>query len=171
MIIVFLGFWDSDKESDTDCLEMSFHLYRFKIGQIVLIDENPSKNSPANKLKAAQSILVLNDDLDDEKEQAQSKRNISRGIVIDESVEKCVVQNIDTGKKVALKKERIMPLIQCSDEAGSTPKANSRVLLQIIPFMMIKARPSEDIECPQIKRVLKNSRYYCEEIKLNIGKH
>lgn len=119
-------------------------------------------------MKASQSILVLNDNYTNDTS-ARVQRKIFRGIVIDESLEKCVVQNIDTGKKMALKKERIMPLNQCSNETGNTPKANSRILLQIIPFLMIKAKPCVDIDCPQIKRVLKNSRYYGEEIKLNIG--
>jgi hypothetical protein len=146
-------------------------LQRFKAGQIVLINETPSDSSP-NKLKASQSILVLNDKFDNEDvtEAQKTTPKVFRGIVIDESIDKCVVQNIDNGKKLVLKKSRVMPLSQSCDEAELTPKANSRILLQIIPFMTIKAKPCEEINCPQVKRVLKNSRYYGEEIKLNLGK-
>ena len=86
------------------------------------------------------------------------------------------MQNLDSGKKLSLKKKRIHPLSQGSSEAGATHKGrsisklNAAKLVHIIPFMLIKAKPFEEITSQSVRRVLKNSIYYSEEILLNISK-
>lgn len=121
-----------------------------------------------NRLPNSQSIVLIDDEYVNKEEDVQSplKKNLSRGIIIDESTEKCVVQNIDNGKKMTLKKKRIMAL---NKTTHAKQAANSRNLLQIIPFFIIRAKPSEPVNDSAVKRILKNSRYYGDEIKLNIG--
>jgi len=196
--IFFTGFFKDEKvifplSTSTDT---GFKLFRFKIGQLCLVDETPStatesnqaKNLISSKESTACSILVIDQDLIDadtstattDGAQAvnamQAVKSMFRGVVIDESLEKCVVQNLDSGKKLSLKKKRIHPLSQASSEGtvatptgGSRSKLNAVRLVQIIPFMLIKAKPFEEITSQSVKRVLKNSIYYSEEILLNIG--
>ena len=87
-----------------------------------------------------------------------------------------MVQNLDSGKKLSLKKKRIHLLLGQTTGDGaitgfvSKSKLNAQKLVQLIPFMLIKAKPFEPISSQIVKRVLKNSIYYSEEIHVNIGK-
>ena len=136
---------------------------QLKVGQLCLIDETLSDMSPNKCLVPnSTSILVLNDEYTNDKPDSTHKtfKLMFRGLIIDESYEKCVVLNVDNGKKLTLKKRRIRPL-QHTD-------LGSKRLLQLIPFMMIKARPKTPIEDANVKKRLKNSRYYGEEMNLNV---
>lgn len=151
-----------------------FKLFHLKIGQLCLIDQTPSEQSPKKRLPQSESILEIDTNCvyDDDSVKTDLRASIKtmfRGIIVDESLEKCVVQNVDTSKKLTLKKRRIHPLNQ-TDSKIIKSKANAQKLVELIPFMLIKAKPVEEISSQSIKKVLKNSMYYCEGIQLNIGK-
>lgn len=145
-----------------------FKQFHFQIGQLCIIDETPSDSSPRKLAPNTDSILIIDDEYVNKNEEINEPisnlKQVSRGIIIDESTEKCVVQNLDNGKKLTLKKKRIYPV---SDKLQSD---NSLKLIQILPCMIIKAKPNKPVTCTSVKRTLKNSRYYCEIIELNIGK-
>ena len=148
------------KDNDSD-----FKQFRFQIGQLCLIDETPTDSSPRKLAPNTESILIIDDEYvnRNEEEKVSNLKQVSRGIIIDESSEKCVVQNLDNGKKLTLKKKRIYPV---SEKLQSD---SGLKLIQILPCMIIKAKPNKPVTCSSVKRTLKNSRYYCEIIDLNIS--
>ncbi len=170
--------------------DIGFESFTFRIGQLCLVDETKATETTQEKKLVNTknslpcSVLVIGQDLadpntlktlDKEDNSVKTDKIMFRGIVIDESPEKCVVQNLDNGKKLSVGKKLIRPLFQISlDAVGTLDESRSRLnainLVQIIPFMLIKAKTLEEITNEGVKRLLKNSLYFSKEIFIRIGK-
>jgi hypothetical protein len=147
----------------------------YQVGRLCLVNENTEQQLKESNLNgrcnSSESILSLNGYSNDNQDEmpyenqkmSTFKKGFFRGIIIDESIEKCVVLNVDNGKKMTLSKKRIQIMDDTEDSSN-----NSRLLVKLIPFMLIRARPKIQINDSNLKRILSNSRFYLETIKLNI---
>lgn len=152
----------NNNESDEDK-----KMKKFQVGQLCLVNEISEKPVRVNSCESIVSISgYSNDSVSQEQQQTATtttvnKKGFFRGVIIDESSEKCVVLNVDNGKRMTLMKKRI----QIIDEYNSN---KSKLLIRLIPFMLVRARPKSPITDSNLKRILSNSRFYLETIKLNI---
>jgi hypothetical protein len=175
--------------NDTEAFDNSKQQQQnIKVGELCLINETLSDSSPSNNkdLPSSMSILALDEEYENVNNAAETvpitKKNklMFRGLIIDQLKEKCVVLNVDNGKKLTLKKYRIKPFSHAESCTSSLYDNNkksydsiiansSRRSLEIIPFMLIKARPyNGPITNEYSKQLLKSSRYYFEQILLNL---
>lgn len=132
----------------------------YKCGQVCLANEK--KEPEIQRTTSTESILSLNGFANLEETQLEPvRKGYFRGILIDVSTEKCVVLNVDNGKRISLAKRRIIII---EEETYARPQ----LLLRQIPFLFIRARPNIPITDSNLKRILSNSRFYLEPIRLNI---
>ena len=99
--------------------EEALETFTYKIGELCLIDCSSSRSKRGAKkpdFTKCESLLSLNEPsaiLADEtanatavdEESGEGKADLSRGIIIDISIDKCVLLNVDDGKKLTVSKK------------------------------------------------------------------
>lgn len=129
---------------------------KFKIGSMCLID----CGSNTKTVVPSDSVLSLAEHVIEEEKIDDSSKDFSRGVVIDEQDDRCVVLNLDTGKHLTVKKTRLRCLIG---------QDWSIRVLEKIPFMLVKCKVLGNVERhTPIYRLIHKSRYYGENIKLSV---
>jgi hypothetical protein len=141
-----------------------------KNDRLCLIDSSSSSKSvkkQKNVLPVSESILSLSehaiqDNDEDEDQRNQSKickdkddkniRDFFRGIIIDQSDDKCVVLNVDNGKQLTINNRRVRSIQSCLNN-------NSCLLLKLLPFKVIKFKlESSQVNNSIVQKILYDSR-------------
>ena len=150
----------------------------FKPGQLCLVDCSKSNARKKSLLPTSNSILSLSGHAIEKEESEEndetdcsSDLDLFRGIIIDETTDKCVLLNVDTGKSLTVTKRRLKPIKSFSDDSDNAEmlkKKSSYALAKLLPFLVIKAKPEKEITSMSVKRSLNKSQYYGEKIDLNV---
>lgn len=141
-----------------------------RIGELCLIDCTPSTTTRRHQQQQQQqgvmkcdSLMALNDTavgaLDNETslnetslDQTGKGADLCRGVIIDITLDKCVLLNLDDGKKLTVNKWR---LHECP------------ALLARLPFMLVRAKLVHDVD-EATRKQLNQSRFYGEPISLTV---
>jgi hypothetical protein len=151
----------------------------FKPGQLCLVDCSKSNARKKSLLPTSNSILSLsghaidNEESEDNNDETDCSADLDlfRGIIIDETTDKCVLLNVDTGKSLTVTKRRLKPIKSFSDDSDNAEmlkKKSSYALAKLLPFLVIRAKPEKEITSMPVKRSLNKSQFYGEKIELNV---
>ncbi len=148
---------------------------QLKPGMLCLLDGHKSTNQPL----LGNSIISLNDfscmdpdstqvDQDEKKEQLRQENNINRCIILEENGDKVCVYNVDNGKQLTINKKRLRSIDMNERFNLNDRRYMSCVLIKMLPFMVIKAKPDKEIKDEAIKSLIHKSHVYKEKIQLNV---
>ena len=101
-------------------------------------------------------------------EPSTSTSNLCRCIIVDETSDKCVIFNVESGKQLTVLKKRLRSIDSVSMCQTTRHKHLSCALIKLLPFMVIKAKPDKELKDEALQRTLLKSCYYLDRIELNI---